>query len=167
MRLIFTADGEELDAEPLADLLERVDQIDSVPALQSYFGWSLRYGITSLWGCDVEADPGDPQRYVFFVAQDGIGLPDESYYREEQHAEILAEYGKHVARTLALAGLEDAEQQAADVVALEVAIAARARATSTGPGALMSWCACPTKRRFRFSTQPSSGPCACWGPSRW
>ena len=115
---------EELDAAPLADLLERADQIDSVAALQSYFGWSLRYGITSLWGCDVESDPGDPTRYAFFVAQDGIGLPDESYYREEQHAEILAEYGKHVARTLALAGLEDAEQQAADVVALEVAIAA-------------------------------------------
>ncbi len=115
---------EELDDAPLADLLERVDQIDSVSALQSYFGWSLRYGITSLWGCDVESDPGDPTRYAFFVAQDGIGLPDESYYREEQHAEILAEYGKHVARTLELAGLEDAEQQATDVVALEKAIAA-------------------------------------------
>ena len=114
---------EELDDAPLADLLERVDQIDSVSALQSYFGWSLRYGITSLWGCDVESDPGDPTRYAFFVAQDGIGLPDESYYREEQHAEILAEYGKHVARTLELAGLEDAEQQATDVVALEKAIA--------------------------------------------
>ena len=114
---------EELDDAPLADLLERVDQIDSVSALQSYFGWSLRYGITSLWGCDVESDPGDPTRYAFFVAQDGIGLPDESYYREEQHAEIVAEYGKHVARTLELAGLEDAEQQATDVVALEKAIA--------------------------------------------
>jgi putative endopeptidase len=115
---------EELDDAPLADLLERVDQIDSVSALQSYFGWSLRYGITSLWGCDVESDPGDPTRYAFFVAQDGIGLPDESYYREEQHAEILEEYSHHVARTLELAGLEDAEQQAADVVALEKAIAA-------------------------------------------
>jgi putative endopeptidase len=115
---------EELDTAPLADLLERVDQIDSVSALQSYFGWSLRYGITSLWGCDVESDPGDPTRYAFFVAQDGIGLPDESYYREEQHAEILEEYSHHVARTLELAGLEDAEQQAADVVALEKAIAA-------------------------------------------
>jgi putative endopeptidase len=115
---------EELDAAPLDDLLERVDQIDSVPALQSYFGWSLRYGITSLWGCDVESDPGDPTRYAFFVAQDGIGLPDESYYREEQHAEILAEYGHHVARTLAIAGVADAEQQADHVVALETAIAA-------------------------------------------
>ena len=115
---------EELDAAPLTDLLERVDQIDSVSALQSHFGWSLRYGITSLWGCDVESDPGDPSRYAFFVAQDGIGLPDESYYREEQHAEILAEYSHHVARTLELAGLDDAEQQAADVVALEKAIAA-------------------------------------------
>ncbi len=115
---------EELDAAPLAPLLQRIDGIDSVAALQSYFGWAVRYGVTSLWGCDVEADPGDPQQYVFFVAQDGLGLPDESYYREEQHAEILAEYGRHVARTLALAGIEDAERQAEDVVALEKAVAA-------------------------------------------
>ncbi|MBI4900646.1 MAG: peptidase M13 [Actinobacteria bacterium] len=115
---------EELDDAPLAPLLERVEGIDSVLALQSYLGWALRYGLTSLWGCDVEADPGDPQQYVFFVAQDGLGLPDESYYREEQHAEILVEYGHHVARTLALAGVEDAERQAEDVVALEKAVAA-------------------------------------------
>ncbi|HET7725255.1 MAG TPA: M13-type metalloendopeptidase [Propionibacteriaceae bacterium] len=115
---------EELDAAPLSPLLERIDGIDSVAALQSYLGWAVRYGLTSLWGCDVEADPGDPQQYVFFVAQDGLGLPDESYYREEQHVEILAEYGRHVARTLALAGVEDAERQAEEVVALEKAIAA-------------------------------------------
>ncbi len=115
---------EELDAQPLEDLLERVDQIDSVPGLQSYLGWAVRYGVTSLWGCDVESDPGDPKRYVFFVAQDGLGLPDESYYREETHAETLVEYEAHVARTLALAGLGHAEEQAKAVVALEKEIAA-------------------------------------------
>jgi len=115
---------EELDAQPLEALLERADQIESVPGLQSYLGWAVRYGITSLWGCDVEADPGDPQRYVFFVAQDGLGLPDESYYREETHAETLVEYEAHVARTLALAGLGHAEEQAKAVVALEKEIAA-------------------------------------------
>ncbi len=115
---------EELDATPLAMVLERVNGIDSVPALQSYLGWAIRYGVTSLWGCDVEADPGDPKKYVFFVAQDGIGLPDESYYREEQHAEILKEYEAHVARTLGLAGIEDAEAAAGAVVELEKAIAA-------------------------------------------
>lgn len=115
---------EELGAEPLDDLLRRVEQIDSVPALQSYLGWAVRYGITSLWGCDVEADPGDPKRYVFFVAQDGLGLPDESYYHDPAHAEILAEYEAHVARTLALAGFEDPQDQARTVVALETEIAA-------------------------------------------
>ena len=61
---------------------------------------------------------------MFFVAQDGLGLPDESYYREETHAETLVEYEAHVARTLALAGLGHAEEQAKAVVALEKEIAA-------------------------------------------
>ena len=28
-----------------------------------------------------ESDPGDPTRYVMFVGQGGLGLPDEEYYR--------------------------------------------------------------------------------------
>ncbi len=116
--------AERLDAEPLRPLLERVDAIRSVSDLQAHLGWSLRHGIASLLGADVEADPGDPTRYVFFVAQDGLGLPDESYYREDQHASILAEYRGHVERSLALVGQADAAALAEVVVALETEIAA-------------------------------------------
>ena len=38
---------------------------------------------------------------VPYLVQSGLGLPDEAYYREEEHAELLAEYQKHVARMLA------------------------------------------------------------------
>jgi putative endopeptidase len=35
---------------------------------------------------------------VLYLGQGGIGLPDESYYREPQHAEIRAKYVSHIDR---------------------------------------------------------------------
>ncbi len=119
-----TARVEELDAEPLGELLDRVDQIRDLSALRHHLGWSVRYGISSLFGTEAESDPGNPLRYVLFVGQDGLGLPDESYYREEKHADIRAAYLAHVEGTLALAGFDDAAAQARAVMDLETEIAA-------------------------------------------
>ncbi len=116
---------EELDTDPLAPLLQRVESIGSLTDLQAHLGWSLRYGLASLLAADVEADPGNPKRYVLFVAQDGLGLPDESYYREDKHAAIREAYVAHVERSLSLAGVDDAAAQAQLVMGLESEIAAR------------------------------------------
>ena len=37
---------------------------------------------------------------VPYIIQSGLGLPDEAYYREEDHAETLAAYQQHVAKML-------------------------------------------------------------------
>ncbi|MGB1225342.1 MAG: hypothetical protein ACPHCN_14520, partial [Mycobacterium sp.] len=66
----------------------------------------------------------------------GIGLPDESYFRDEQHAEILAAYPGHIAAMFALvygasgqagsgqAPADEHAQRATAIVALETKIAA-------------------------------------------
>ncbi|RCK69832.1 peptidase M13 [Desertihabitans brevis] len=115
---------EAAGAAPLADELARVDAVTSTDGLPALLGWLTRRGLPSLVGLDVDADPGNPQRYVLFAAQGGLGLPDEAYYREESHAEIRTAYRGHVARSLALAGVADAEAQAELVFALETEIAA-------------------------------------------
>lgn len=117
------AQVEALGGEPLRPLLARAEGIVDVESLSRHLGWCLRHGFSSVLGFGEEADPGDPQRYVFFVDQGGLGLPDEEYYRLEEHAEILADYRTHVARMLALAGFDDAEAQAEDAVALESRLA--------------------------------------------
>jgi putative endopeptidase len=75
----------------------------------------------------VYTDVGDPDRYAVYLHQAGLGLPDESYYREEQFAAIREQYVAHTARMLALAGWspDEAEAQGAAqaVMALETAIA--------------------------------------------
>ncbi len=114
---------EELDATPLEGVLDRIDGIRDLIALRHHIGWSVRYGVSSLFDTEAESDPGDPRRYVLFVAQGGLGLPDESYYREDKHADVRAAYVAHVRRTLELAGLDAAAEQADAVMALETEIA--------------------------------------------
>ena len=43
-------------------------------------------GFMGVVGADVEVDINDPQRYTSWIGQSGLGLPDESYYREEAQA---------------------------------------------------------------------------------
>ncbi|WQD13338.1 MAG: hypothetical protein U1U88_001561 [Lawsonella clevelandensis] len=44
--------------------------------------------------------PKTPTRYVVYLSQSGLSLPDEAYYREPQHADTLAAFQQHVARML-------------------------------------------------------------------
>jgi len=118
------ARADELGASPLQPIFERIDAIASAADLAAYWGWAQRNGVGGLFDIDRDADPGDPGRYVVFIGQGGIGLPDEEYYRLDQHADIRAEYLAHITRTLGLAGVTDAEAQAPAAFSLETAIAA-------------------------------------------
>lgn len=115
----------ELGTEPLREDLAAVDAIDSARALSSWFGKSLSRGIGAALDLDVDADPGDPHTNMIFVGQSGLGLPDEEYYREEQYAAIREQYVAHIGRMLSLAGVENAQEQAQQVMDLETRIAAQ------------------------------------------
>lgn len=72
-------------------------------------------------------DPADPDTYIMFVEQSGLGLPDEAYYREDHYAPIREAYVEMVAKQLCLAGCADtthAEDQARRFLAVETRIAA-------------------------------------------
>ena len=72
----------------------------------------------------VNTDDRDSSSYVSFVGQAGLSLPDESYYREEQHAALVTELEAHMVRMFAIAGIADGEAHAARVIGLERSIAA-------------------------------------------
>ncbi|MGI8457249.1 MAG: M13 family metallopeptidase [Propionibacteriaceae bacterium] len=116
---------EAAGATPLIGPLRRVAAVSTAEELLRLVGGFARRGVRGLLDLEAESDPGDPTRYVMFVSQGGLGLPDEAYYRLDQYVEIRAAYLNHVAATLTLAGFNDAEDQAAAVLALETAIAAK------------------------------------------
>jgi len=114
---------EELGATPLQPLLATVAEVDSIPALLSRLGAFERGGTSGFFQLFVDNDPGNPERYLVFLQQGGLGLPDESYYREEKFAEIRGKYVEYLERILGLAGLGDAAERAARIFKLETEIA--------------------------------------------
>jgi putative endopeptidase len=115
---------EKAGTEPILGLLASIDAVKTVPELTRLMGGFARQSVAGLVGLQVEPDPGDPNRYVIFAGQGGLGLPDEEYYRLEQYAEIRAHYLGHIAASFALAGIADAAAQAQQVFDLETEIAA-------------------------------------------
>jgi len=116
---------EELGAEPIAAQLAFADNVSSIPGLLEAIGRCEKRGVGGFYQLFVDNDPGNPERYLVFVEQAGISLPDESYYREEQFAHVRTEYVSHIQRMLRLAGVSDASRRAQNVFDLETAIAAQ------------------------------------------
>jgi putative endopeptidase len=111
-------------AEPLKPLLARVDAITGPQDFMTMLGGFARQAVAGLIDFEAESDPGDPSRYVIFVGQGGIGLPDEAYYRLDEHAAVRDQYREHIAASFELAGIADPNQQAQQVFDLETEIAA-------------------------------------------
>jgi putative endopeptidase len=114
---------DELGLKPVESRLALAGNVDSVDSLLQTIGRLEKGGLSGFYQLFVDNDPGDPERYLVFVEQGGISLPDESYYREERFAAVREAYVAHVQRMFELAGVQDAPRRAQNVVDLETAIA--------------------------------------------
>ena len=110
--------------DPIRDELALIDAAATPADLVACLGELHRTGGAGAVGLWVDTDAKDPERYVVHLTQGGLGLPDESYYREEHFAGIRDAYRPHIARMLDLAGIADAAAQADLVVDLETQLAA-------------------------------------------
>lgn len=113
--------------QPLLDELATIDAAADSTALAAVVGALQRTGVGGGVAVYVDTDAKNSARYLVHVNQSGLGLPDESYYRDEQHAEILAAYPQHIARMFSLVyggAAADHADTAARIVALETKLAA-------------------------------------------
>ncbi|MBU3995462.1 MAG: peptidase M13 [Actinobacteria bacterium] len=117
--------ADALGAQPIAPDLEKALAVGSIEELVQLVAERERQGGSGFAGLYIDNDPGDPTRYIVFVMQGGLGLPDESYYREDEFAEIREQYREHIARMLGLAGVEGADRLAELSYELERRIAAK------------------------------------------
>ncbi len=122
---------------PLAPTFEAIGRIQDRQGLSRHLGTTLRadvdvlnatnYATPNLLGLWVAQDLNDPKRYVPFLLQGGLSLPERTYYLDPSPAmaKVREQFQAHVATLLRLGGLAgtDAEARAAAVVALETRIA--------------------------------------------
>ncbi len=109
--------------EPIREHLRLIDAVTSPVEFAQLLGALERDGVPGMFASGVDTDPDDPSRYTLMFYQGGLGLPDESFYREDQYADIRAAYRRHVAAMMTLAGVPDAESRAESAIALETELA--------------------------------------------
>ena len=113
----------EKGIQPIQNELDRIDRLQDIKEAIRLTGELSRVGVGGFFGMYVDNDPGNPDRYLPMLAQGGLGLPDEAYYREEKHEQIRADYLNHLRNMFDLAGSDDPLGEANRVLELETAIA--------------------------------------------
>ena len=98
--------AEQLGVTPIADELTAISDATDLVTLAGVLGSLQRTGVSGAIGHYVDTDAKQSDRYLVHFSQSGIGLPDESYYRQDEYAEIRSSYLEHISKMFALSGIE-------------------------------------------------------------
>ncbi|OZC69579.1 peptidase M13 [Rhodococcus sp. 15-725-2-2b] len=98
--------AEQLGVTPIADELTAISDATDLVTLAGVLGSLQRTGVGGAIGHYVDTDAKQSDRYLVHFSQSGIGLPDESYYRQDEYAEIRTSYLEHISKMFALSGIE-------------------------------------------------------------
>jgi predicted metalloendopeptidase len=125
-----------LGAAPLAGPLAEIDAIRDRRQLVEYFGRTQRHYVDAPPGYEkfgaaaplrlgVGPDLKNPDRYVAYVDQFGLGLPDREYFLgdDAKYVATRKQYQAYIGSLLEMAGRPSAAGSAAKVVALETRLA--------------------------------------------
>ena len=112
----------EMGSAPLKPYLDEIYAYGTHADLTKVFA-SL-HNISSI-GIGIIPDPADTTKYIAFVGQSGLGLPDRDYYLkdEDKFIEYRSGYKDYIASVLTLAGIDDGAAKAESILALETKIA--------------------------------------------
>ena len=120
---------------PLQPLLQQIAAIKDKAGLAKALGGTLRADVDplnstnffteNLFGLWIAQDMNDSAHYTPYLLQGGLGLPDRAYYVDDTPSmqKLRTEYQQHIAAVFKLAGMDQPEERAARVFALERRIA--------------------------------------------
>lgn len=111
-----------LGADPIKPYVEAIYAIEDRAGLTKEY--SSLHG-DAPFGVGIIPDPADTTRYIAFVGQSGLGMPDRDYYLDddEKFARYRDEYRAYVETLFTLTGLDDAPGRAQNVIDLETKLA--------------------------------------------
>jgi putative endopeptidase len=118
------ATAEKLDAKPIQPDLDDVKKVQTYDDIGRLMGRSFGRGFgSSFINAGIGDDAKNPDRNTLYLSQSGLGLPDREFYLKDNFKAQKDRYQQYVADMLKLAGWDEPEKNAADVVALETKIA--------------------------------------------
>ncbi|MHB0865816.1 MAG: M13 family metallopeptidase [Minisyncoccota bacterium] len=101
--------------KPLRPWLDRIQKIKDVDSLVATFAHFEKIGGGGPWGVMVDQDMKNSEKYVLYVHQNGLGMPDRDYYlkSDTESLRVRTAYEKHVEAIFLLAGKTKAEAKEA------------------------------------------------------
>lgn len=115
---------EELGTKPLQPELDKISAIKDLSDLSEYIAYAQMVS-EAPFSTYVYIDARQPDTYITQMSQNGLGLPSRDFYlkEDEKSEEIRQKYVEHVAKMFELAGVENGEEKAKAVMAIEMQIA--------------------------------------------
>ena len=111
---------------PLQPLFDRIKGIKNKEGVVRVSAHLERIGAGGMWGTMIDQDMRDSERYIIYLCQGGLGMPDRDYYlkNDTESKRVRAAYAEHLLRLLQLAGRGTrARGDALTVLKIETALA--------------------------------------------
>ncbi|MES2070862.1 MAG: M13 family metallopeptidase [Pseudomonadota bacterium] len=121
-----TANIEALGLKPLEADFAKVAAITDKKQFPALIAYLNLISANAPYDVTIHQDAKDSTKYIADLGQNGLGMPDRDYYLKDDDAKLKDTRGKyvaHVEKMLAMAGDKDAAKNAADILALETALA--------------------------------------------
>ncbi len=127
-----TATINKAGVQPLQPWFTEIQNATTPSALTKVFSRLGMRDVNSPLGYYVEVDAKNSSRYVMYVNQGGLGLPDKDFYlrTDEKSQKNLSAYKEYVKSLFHIAGLDktvSADQQMQNVLEVEMALAKASR----------------------------------------
>ncbi|WP_224364752.1 M13 family metallopeptidase [Hyalangium versicolor] len=116
---------ESLGLEPIRPDLQRVAALQSTDELPELFSTFYLSGVQTPVNITIGQDAKQATRYIVYLTQSGLGLPDRDYYSKQDASfvEKRAAYVAYIEKLFTLAGQPDAATAAQNILALETRLA--------------------------------------------
>ena len=116
-----------LGLTPLRPWLERIAKIKDVRSLVSMIAHLEKIGGGGPWGLMVDQDMENSKKYIVYISQSGLGMPDRDYYlkNDAESKRVRAAYEKHLEAMFALMGTAktEARKNRGTIMRIETALA--------------------------------------------
>jgi predicted metalloendopeptidase len=114
------ADTDAINSSGLEPLKADFDYIDSLASVEDVARAMARPNMGNApIGAFIDVDAKKPDRYIVYITQAGLGMPNRDYYLEAKFADKQAKYRAYIAQILNLVGIDGAEAKAAAIYDVE------------------------------------------------
>lgn len=124
----FFASFTDVDAINAAGLDPFADDLAIIDGLETYEDVARAMsdptlGLNSFISAYVDVDSKQTDRYIMYLGQSGLGLPNRNYYIDEKFADKRPKYRAYIEQMLTTSGVENAGEKAQAIYDLEARMA--------------------------------------------